>query len=168
MLGRNAACAKDYQQIADTTRALYGDSPKLAAALNNLGVVLTRLGRHAEALSPLEEARRLGVAQSGERSPLAVATLVSLAELQALLGHFAAAAPLAEAPLEIARSDYAANKTLLATAYRARAQVRLAAGRNADARADLGQAIALFASTGRSGEAYIRLMAPLREALDAP
>ncbi len=168
MMGRNEECLRDYRRVADTTRALYGETTKLAASLNNLGVVLTRLDRFDEALPNLQEALRIAFAQNGQRSPLSVTTRVSLAELYARLGRTAEAAPLAEAAVEIAQASYAANTTLLGTTYRARAQVRLAEHRQAEARADLDRATALFAAGGRSGEAYIRLMQPLRRALDAP
>ncbi|WP_300620445.1 DUF3856 domain-containing protein, partial [Dokdonella sp.] len=167
MMGRNEQSLPDYRHVAEMTRALYGETTKLAASLNNLGVVLTRLGRHDEALPHLEEALRIAVAQNGERSPLVVTVRVSLAEIYAHLGRAADAAPLAQAAVEIAQADYAGNKTLLATAYRSRAHVRLAEHRETEARADLERATALFTAAGKSGEAYIRLMEPLRRALDA-
>jgi tetratricopeptide (TPR) repeat protein len=157
----------DYLRVAEMTRALYGGTSKLAASLNNVGVALSRLGRHDEALPILEEALRVAVSQNGERSPLAVTARVSLAELYARIGRTADASLLADTAVGIARTDYAANRILLATTYRARAQAHLAGERRADARADLARATALFAAAGKSGEAYIRLMAPLRQALGA-
>ena len=113
------------------------------------------------------EALRLAVSQGGERSPLAVTVRVSLSEVYAHIGRTADASSLAERAVEIAQADYAANRVMLATTHRARAQARLASGRIDEARADLAQATALFAASGRSGQAYIRLMAPLRDALEA-
>lgn len=168
MMGRNEQCYRDYRRVADMTRAMYGETTKLAALLNNLGVVLTRLDRHDEALPNLEEALRIAIAQSGERSPLAVTARVSLAELYARLDRRDEAAALAQAAVDIAQKDYAGNKILLATTYRARAQVRLSEQRRTDARSDLAQATALFQSAGKGGEAYIALMAPLREKLAEP
>ena len=167
MMGRNEECLLDYRRVADTTRALYGETTKLAASLNNLGVVLTRLDRLDEALPSLQEALRIALAQNGERSPLSVTARVSLAELYARLGRAAEATTLAEAALQIAQTNYAANRIMLGTTYRARAQARLADHRPTEGRADLEQASTLFAAAGRSGEAYIRLMQPLRRALDA-
>ena len=168
MMGRNERCLQDYRRVAGMTRALYGETAKLAASLNNLGVVLTRLDRRHEALPHLEEALRIAMAQNGAASPLAVTVRVSLAELYAGLGRAADAAPLAQAAFEIAHERYANNKILVGTTYRARANVRLAEQRRGEARADLEQALALFGAAGKSGEAYIRLMTPLREKLGAP
>lgn len=64
--------------------------------------------------------------------------------------------------------DYAANKTMVAAAYRARASVRLAAGRKAEARSDVEQATALFRAAGKAGEGYLRLMEPLRQQIETP
>jgi len=166
MMGRNEQALPDYRHVADMSRALYGETTKLAASLNNVGVTLTRLDRYDEALPCVEEALRIAIAQNGERSPLSVTVRVSLAELHAHLGHVADAEPLAQAALDIAQADYAANKAMVATAYRARAYVRLAQGRKAEARADLERATALFRAVGKAGAAYIALMAPLRDKLD--
>jgi serine/threonine-protein kinase len=165
MMGKNEQCLQDYRHVADMTRAMYGETTKLAASLNNLGVVLTRLERHAEALPYLEEALRLALAQNGANSPLAVTVRVSLAELYAALGRSAEAEPLAQSALEIAQERYAGNAILVASSYRARARVRLAEQRDNDARADLEHATALFNGAGKGGEGYIRLMEPLRKKL---
>ena len=167
MMGRPERALPDYLRVAEMTRALYGGTSKLAASLNNVGVALTRLDRHDEALPNLEEALRLAISQNGERSPLSVTARVSLAELYARVGRAADAFSLAESAVEIAQADYATNHILLATTYRARAQAHLAGERQAEARTDLQQATALFAATGKSGQAYIRLMAPLHHALEA-
>lgn len=158
----------DYRHVADMTRALYGETTKLAALLNNVGVTLTRLGRYDEALPCIEDALRIAIAQNGERSPLSVTVRVSLAELYAHLERVREAEPLAEAALAIATTDYAANKTMVAAAYRARASVRLAAGRKAEARSDVEQATALFRAAGKAGEGYLRLMEPLRQQIETP
>jgi len=168
MMGRNEQALPDYRHVVDMTRALYGGTTKLAASLNNLGVTLTRLDRYDEALPYVEEALRIAIGQNGERSPLSVTVRVSLSELYARLGRADDAEPLARAAVEIAQADYASNKTMVATTYRARAYVRWAEGRKPEARADLEQATALFRAGGKSGAAYIALMAPLREQLDAP
>ncbi|HSX59207.1 MAG TPA: tetratricopeptide repeat protein [Tahibacter sp.] len=167
MMGHPERALPDYLRVAEMTRALYGGTSKLAASLNNVGVALSRLGRLDEALPILEEALRLAMSQNGERSPLAVTARVSLAELHARIGRTADASLLAETAVGIAQTDYATNRILLATAYRARALAHLTAERRTDARADLARATALFAAAGRSGEAYIRLMSPLRQALEA-
>jgi len=167
MMGHNEQALPDYRHVTDMTRALYGETTKLAASLNNVGVTLTRLGRYDEALPCIEDALRIAIAQNGERSPLSVTVRVSLAELYARLGRVPEAEPLAEAAVAIATADYAANKTMVATAYRARAGVRFAAGNEAEARGDVEQATALFHAAGRAGEGYLRLMEPLRLRIEA-
>lgn len=166
MTGRNEQALHDYQHVAEMTRALYGATTKLAALQNNVGVSLTRLGRHEEALPALEESIRLAREQNGERSPLAVTARISLSELLSSLGRMQDAEPLAQEALEIALKDYPKNVKLLGSAYRARATLRLAQNRDAEARADLEQATTLLQTTGRAGAAYIRLMDPLRARLE--
>jgi serine/threonine-protein kinase len=167
MMGRNEHSLEDYRRVAATTRALYGETTKLAASLNNLGVTLNRLGRADEAVAPTEEALRIALAQSGERSPLAVTVHTSLAEIYVNTGRLADADTMAQAALDVAEADYASSKTLLGGACRARARVRLAQGRIADARADLERATDLFVAAGKGGEGYIRLMEPLRGEIEA-
>ncbi len=166
MMGNNEQALPDYRHVVDMTRALYGETTKLAASLNNLGVTLTRLDRLDEALPCIEEALRIAISQNGERSPLSVTVRVSLAELYARLERTREAELLAKAAVDIAQADYPANKTMVATTLRARAYVRLAEGRRPEARADFERATALFRAAGKGGTAYIRLMAPLREKLD--
>lgn len=167
MLGENEQALQDYQSVVETTRSLYGETTKLAASLNNLGVALSRLDRADEGIPHLQEALRITREQGAERSPLGVAVRVSLAEAYARVGRVADAEPLARAAFETARAGFANNKALLATVHRARATVLWADHRTAEARAELEQATALFGTTGKSGEAYIKLMEPLRKALDA-
>lgn len=126
MMGRNEQALADYRHVVDMTRALYGETAKLAASLNNLGVALTRLGHPQEAVPLLEDALRITHEQNGERSPLAVTVRTSLAEVYISAGRTADAAPIAQAAADIAEADYAGSKVLLGGAYRARARVRLA------------------------------------------
>jgi serine/threonine-protein kinase len=166
MMGDNQQALSDYRHVADMTRALYGETTKLAALLNNVGVTLTRLGRHHEAVPLIEQALRIARAQNGERSPLAVTVRTSLAEVYVVAGRASEAEPVAQAAVDIAEADYANNKMLLGGACRARARVRLAQGRIADARADIERAVTLFGALGKGGEGYLRLMEPLRRDIE--
>ncbi|MGN6520162.1 MAG: DUF3856 domain-containing protein [Dokdonella sp.] len=167
MMGRNQRSLEYYRRVTATTRALYGETTKLAASLNNLAVALNRLDRASEALPPAQEALRIALAQSGERSPLAVTVRTSLAEICVNAGRIADAEAMARAALEVAEADYAGNQILLGGAYRARARVRSAQGRIVEARADLERATDLYAASGAGGEGYLRLMQPLRREIEA-
>ncbi len=166
MLGRNAECLEHFRRVAEDTRRLYGESVKLAAALHNVGVTLTRMQRPAEALAPLEEASRVAREQTGERSPVTLTISIALAEALALRGDVERAAPLLARATEIVEADYPQNAYLFAVAHRARAQLHWAQGEVPAGRVELEQATERFRGMGRRGEAFIRLMAPLREALD--
>jgi len=167
MMGRNERSLEDYRRVTTTTRALYGETTKLAASLNNLGVALNRLDRAGEAVPLVEEAWRITRAQSGERSPLAVTVRTSLAEIYVNTARLADADAMAQAALDVAETDYAGNRILLGGACRARARVRYAQGRVGEARADLDRATGLFVAAGKGGEGYLRLMQPLRRDIDA-
>jgi len=166
MTGDNERSLADYRHVAESTRALYGETTKLAASLNNYGVVLTRMGRHAEAMPLIEHALRIALQQSGERSPLAITLRTSLAETYTEAGRFDDAEPMAQAALDIAQADYAGNKLLLGSAYRARARLRQAQGRGGDARADLAKAESAFKAAGNGGTGYLRQLEPLRRRIE--
>jgi len=163
MMGDVEHALPDFRHVAEMTRGLYGETSKLAAALNNLGIALSRLNRYDEALPVLEDALRISVEQNGERSPLTIITRVSMAELYARSGRTGDAEPLVQAAVAITDADYASNKALLAMTRRARATLNLAKGRNAEALADIEQASALYRATGKSGEVHVRLLESMRK-----
>jgi len=166
MLGDNERSLADYRHVSDATRALYGETTKLAASLNNVGVTLTRLDRHAEAVPVLEESLRIALQQSGERSPLAITVRASLAETYIEAGRLGEAEPLAQTALDIAQSDYADNTLMQGSVHRARARLRYAQGRVDEARADLREAVSAFGAVGNGGMGYLRQLEPLRKQIE--
>lgn len=163
--GRPQESIEDLRRVVSTTRALYGQTPKLATALNNLGIVLMRSGQAHEAAPVMEEALRIARASAGERSRLAVALRGATAEAWASTGRVEAAAPLVEDALEIARTDFATDPLLIGTAHRVRAKVRIEQRLIAQAHEDLDQASAYFRAAGTVGEPYLQRVQALRQTL---
>ncbi len=164
--GRAEQSIADFRRVSNMTRALYGETPKLATAMNNLGISLMRTGQVAEAAPVIEEALRIARASDGERSRLAVALRAATAEAWAVTGRLDEAEPLVEEALDVARADFIADPVLLGTAYRVRAKLRLEQLRHDEARADLEQAARYFGAAGKAGEPYLRRLEALQGELE--
>ncbi len=165
MLGDPGSCLEDSERIVATTRALYGESDKLASALHNRGLVLARVERNEEALAALREARQVASGHSGDEGPIAIGSRVAMAELLARMGLVEQAEALIRSTLGVIDERYAAQPSMRAAAQRALAYLHLASGRRDEARSAMDAAVTLYAGLGPAGEAQIRLMAPLRAAL---
>jgi tetratricopeptide (TPR) repeat protein len=78
---------------------------ELARSLNNLGFVLSTLGRSEEALAALQEAtdirRKLALERPGVSAPNLALSLNNLASLLSVLGHYAEALAAAREALTI-------------------------------------------------------------------
>jgi tetratricopeptide (TPR) repeat protein len=148
------------------TRALYGETPRLATALNNLGIALMRSNQTNEAVPVIEEALRVARASEGERSRLALALRSATAEVWAIAGRQDDAELLIEEALDIAQVEFVADPVLLGTVYRVRARVRLEQGRQAEARMDIEQATEYFSAAGKAGEPYLRRLEVLQRELE--
>ncbi|HMN35859.1 MAG TPA: tetratricopeptide repeat protein [Chiayiivirga sp.] len=164
--GRAEQSIADFRRVSNMTRALYGETPKLATAMNNLGISLMRTGQVAEAAPVIEEALRIARASDGERSRLAVALRAATAEAWAVTGRLDEAEPLVEEALDVAQADFIADPVLLGTAYRVRAKLRLEQLRHDEARADLEQAARYFGAAGKAGEPYLRRLEALQGELE--
>lgn len=163
--GQMDAAIADYRRVVVVTRNLYGDSSKLATALNNLGLVLLRTGQSQAAIPELREALRIARRSDGERARQTVALHAALAEALAVSGRPADAAPLAETAVAIATQDFARDAALLGSTYRVRARVRLGEGQLDEARDDLAAARERFRSMGKAGEPFLQRLQPLEQEL---
>jgi serine/threonine-protein kinase len=121
-------------------RTIYdGDHPVTVTAFRELGYLRTEQGRYDEALTLLDESRRLAVTLLGPGHPQIARTAVHQAEAERRRGHAAAAVSMAEEALDLfARLDLSEHPSAI------------------DARITLGQA--LFA-LGHSDRARVELKA---------
>jgi serine/threonine-protein kinase len=156
----------DFRAAVDLNRELFGSSIGLAIAQNNLALALVRKGDAPAALPLFDDALRMAIAQGGERGRAALMPRVNLAEAYAATGRTTDAAPLAEAAVEIATSDYGEKSLFAGAAFRARANVRVAQGRLDAARSDLHTAAEIFAAAGKGGEIYTKSLDGLRARLE--
>jgi serine/threonine-protein kinase len=166
--GRLADAERDLRDAIARRRELYGPSPEVAQAENNLALTLEEMGRANEAVPLLEDGLAMAVEHGGETSRYALPLRANLAEAYVAAGRIDEAAPLAEKAVDIATAHYDANSVFVGMAKRARASVRVAQHRNDDARADLDAAAAAFTAMGRGGEKQLATVAALREKIGAP
>jgi non-specific serine/threonine protein kinase/serine/threonine-protein kinase len=147
--------------VVATRRKLFGKSAGMAVDLLQLSRVKIALGKYAEGLRLLSEARPLAEQYLG---PSAVPTLVidmGLAEAMVETGNTAGAdRVLAEvAPLVTAIAPRGVPHAILA---RTRAITLLKQDRPAEARVELDRAEAILKGLGPAGETYLKGLLPLR------
>ncbi|MBX3691763.1 tetratricopeptide repeat protein [Dokdonella sp.] len=104
---------------------------------------------------------------TGDTGRLTVMIRNALAETYVRGGRLAEAEPLAEEGLGIAKAHHGDTSLATGTAWRARGRLRIAQHRDAEARADLAEARAVFERMGRGGEVYLPTLDPLLKELDA-
>jgi tetratricopeptide (TPR) repeat protein len=167
-LGRFEQATADFQVIHDILGELYGESPQLAAAQNNLALSLIRQERFEQARPLLESALRTAVAKDGEHGRSTMMPRINLAETLVKLGQLDQARPLADAAVSIGVGTYGNDSPFAGLAHRARANLRAAQGDLDGARDDLHRAIAVFNAMGAGGADYLRGIQPLRERLGIP
>jgi serine/threonine-protein kinase len=175
-LGQIDKATADFRRVVELRRQLYGRSPELASAQNNLALALVRQAlkedeqtRHeqlAEAVRLLKDSYDMAVEGSGEGGRSTAMARVNLAEAYAVSGDLAAAAPLAEAAIRIGRDQFGTDSPFAGLGYRARATVHFAEGHLEAAREDIASAKAIFGKMGKGGEAYLDSLVPLLKRLD--
>ncbi len=174
-LKQYARAVEDFRRVVALRRELYGRSPELAVAQNNLALTLVHVAREEgpeplakafkEATTILEDAYPMALEFGGESSRAAVLARINLAEAYAATGRVTEAEPLAEDAVRIGHAHFGDANGFTALGYRARANVRLAQGRRDDARADVARAKAIIGTLGKIGEAYLASLAPLIDKL---
>ncbi|MEP6485568.1 MAG: protein kinase [Rudaea sp.] len=165
-LGNFAAAESDYRRVVDDRRALYGDSPELAASENNLAQAISRQHRYDEAITLLEDSLRLGKLFSGDTGRETLMARVNLAEAYSVVGRAKEALPLADAAVGIAEKQYGLQSPFTVVAHRARGYARLGTNDVTGARADLDQATEISKTMGKGGEIYLKTLEPLRAKID--
>jgi eukaryotic-like serine/threonine-protein kinase len=168
----------DLRRAVDLRRELYGRSPELAALQVNLAMaVFNQAGAKAsaprqamveETIRLLEDSYAMAMEFSGEASRITVMARVNLVEVYAFGQELTKAEPLADDAVRIGREQFGEDSVFAGVSLRARAKLRAAQGRRAEALQDIDAALAIFRAAGKGGEVYLPPIEALREALLAP
>jgi serine/threonine-protein kinase len=161
--GRLADAERDLREAIARRRKLYGPSPEIAQAENNLALTLEQMGRANESIPLFEDGLAMAIEHGGETSRYALPLRANLAQAYVAAGRIDEAEPLADKAVEIATAHYDASSAFVGMAKRERASVRIARRRNDDARADLDDAAAAFTAMGRGGEKQLATIETLRK-----
>lgn len=150
-----------FRKVGETRRELYGPSYSLAVNLLQDGRLLNRLGRSADALKVIEEARSMAAENFGSKGSLLL--LIDLARAEALLGSNRAAeahAILTSARQQVAKYGPASseNGSLLLV----EAQAALRQGDRAAAIKTADSAERVFKALGPAGAGFLPEVAALR------
>jgi serine/threonine protein kinase len=164
-LGRVDAAETHVRDAIARLRAFYGDTVELASALRNLGQILMKGQRNDEAVEPLQEALRIGIERQTRNGRDPFLSRLALVEAMAAAGQADAAAALADDAVTIAAAAFPGNSKFAGAAYRARATVEIALGRNASARADLDAATAAIRQVGHCCKSFLDDVERLRAGL---
>ncbi|MEO6076894.1 MAG: serine/threonine-protein kinase [Dokdonella sp.] len=165
-LGRFDVAIAGMREAVDLRRQLFGSTTELAEAMNNLGVMLTRQDRAAEAIPILKEALQIAVDTAGEDGQTAFAPRRNLSDAYVAVGRISDAEPLAERSVLIGRDRLGADSIFAGAGYATLARLRAAQGRNGEARAALDRAAAIFTKLGDTGSPHLKTLAELRAKLD--
>jgi len=140
--GKFDLAAEDDRKAIAMGEQLFGpDVPSLSILYNNLGSVLTEAGRYAEARRALDRALAL-VAPLGPNSPHNVLPLVSLAQLENLLGEHDAALAAAGRGIAIVDASGDSEVRYLPALLVQQGEAQLARADAAAARASCARALA--------------------------
>ena len=153
-----------FRKTGTTRRALYGRSYSLAVNLLQDGRLLNRLGRSADALKAIDEARSMATENFGSKGSLLL--LIDLARAEALLGLNRAGE--ASAILSSARpriAEYGTRSTENGALLLVETQAALRQGNRAEARASLDKAEKIFKDAGPAGAGYLPEAAALRRGI---
>ena len=176
LLKRYDEAVADFSRVVELRRELYGPSPEFAAALLNLAVAKGRTVRVDDAAGStevirqsiplLEEAHTVALEHGSETGRTLALVRPILAEAYARVGRLAEAEAMADTAVRVADANFGGTSLVTGVAYRARARVRIAQHRDADARSDIATAKAVFSRLGKASEAYLPSLVPLLDELD--
>lgn len=150
-----------FRKVAATRRELYGPSFSLAVDLLQHGRLLNQLGRPAEALTTVDEARSMASEHFGQKGSLLL--LIDLARAEALLGldrTVDAQAVLKGVTPSVA--EYGKQSVENGTLLLVRAQAALKIGDRAAAVAAIDDAEAIFRALGPAGAGHLQNVQALK------
>jgi non-specific serine/threonine protein kinase/serine/threonine-protein kinase len=166
MLGDVQRAEPLFVQAVSLRRQLYGKSAALAALQQNLGRLMVRSGRAAEALPLLEEALELAREFTGPRSPITLTVMLSVAEARVMSADARAAASLREAMAAIA-AQLGEDHVLYARAEQVLARLQLREGRRAQAKVTIDRSERRLVALGKAGAPHLAEIQKLRKELEA-
>ena len=164
MLGDNARAEPLFVKAVKLRRELYGRSAALAALQQNLGRLMVRSGRAADAQPLLEDALAMAKEFTGEHSPMTLTIMLSVAEVRIPLAEANAEATLLEAQRAVA-AQLGASHVLYARSEQLLARLRLAQGRTREAATAIDSAEHKLVTLGPAGAPYLPEIKALREQL---
>lgn len=164
MLGDNARAQPLFVKAVELRRQLYGRSAALAALQQNLGRLLVRSGRAAEARPFLEEALAMSREFTGPKSPMTLTIMLSVAEARVATSDPTAETWLQEALSAIA-TQYDDKHVLHARGEQLLARLRINQDRRAEAAKVTDSAERKLTALGKVGAPYLPEIQNLRKLL---
>lgn len=153
-LGDNARAEPLFQRAVELRRRLYGPSAALAAMQQNLGRLMVRSGRAAQARPLLVDALAMSREFTGDRSPTTLTIMLSVAEVQIALGEDTAEDSLQQA-LRAIGTNLGTQHVLYARGEQLLARLRLAEHRQPEALAAIQSAQRKLEALGEAGAPYL-------------
>jgi len=164
MLGDTTRAEPLFVKAVQLRRQLYGRSAALAALQQNLGRLLVRSGRAADAKPMLEDSLAMAREFTGPKSALTVTIMLSVAEVQVVTADAEAEKSLQEA-LEAVASLYDEKHVLYARGEQVLARQRLRQGRLADAKQAIDSSERKLMALGAPAAPYLAEIQKLRQEL---
>jgi non-specific serine/threonine protein kinase/serine/threonine-protein kinase len=166
MLGDTARAEPLFVKAVQLRRQLYGRSAALAALQQNLGRLLVRSGRAADAKPMLEDSLGMAREFTGPKSALTVTIMLSVAEAQVATADEKAEGSLQEA-LKAVASLYDEKHVLYARGEQVLARQRLKQGRLTEARQAIDSSERKLNALGAPAAPYLAEIQRLRQDLAA-
>jgi non-specific serine/threonine protein kinase/serine/threonine-protein kinase len=164
MLGDSARAEPLFVKAVQLRRQLYGRSAALAALQQNLGRLMVRSGRAAEAKTMLDDSLAMAREFTGPRSALTVTIMLSVAEANVLTADSGAETTLQDALKAIA-SLYDDKHVLYARGEQVLARLRIQQGRRADAKRAIDSSERKLVALGPPAAPYLAEIQRLRQQL---
>jgi non-specific serine/threonine protein kinase/serine/threonine-protein kinase len=166
MLGDNARAEPLFVKAVQLRRQLYGRSAALAALQQNLGRLLVRSGRAADAKPMLEDSLAMAREFTGPKSALTVTIMLSVAEARVVTGDPKSEESLREGLAAVA-SLYNEQHVLYARGEQVLARQRMKQGRFTEARQAIDSSERKLKALGGPAAPYLAEIQRLRQELAA-
>jgi eukaryotic-like serine/threonine-protein kinase len=164
-LGDSARAEPLFQRAVDLRRKLYGRSAALAVLQQNLGRVMVRSGRSKEAQPLLEDALVMAREFAGERTPVTMTVMLSVAEVRMANGALEDADAMLQSSLQALAAQLGDKHVLYARGEQLLARMRLQQHRPLDARRAIDSAERKLQALGAAGAPYLPEIDVLRKRL---